>query len=237
MSRSWQVILSLSLLSLCACAERIQENASLVYSKDCNVECVARVQETQILANAGGRAKRDNANLILNPANGQRLIMADQRAACDNGADGCESFVLMADLPRNHAFVVQNFYYEGSDIFLIDDRTGKQTMLNGMPTFSPDGTEFLVAPFSDETDVGDNNLEIWHRQGDAWVIEWAHPFKLAYEEDPNLNELYVTHVVRWDYNRIALSLFTEGNPFHPWAGTLTREVDGWHLSAKSPQTK
>jgi hypothetical protein len=42
-----------------------------VYFKDCNVECVVRVEETRLQANVGGRAKRDEANLILIPANGQ----------------------------------------------------------------------------------------------------------------------------------------------------------------------
>jgi hypothetical protein len=237
MGREWPVILTLLLLSLSACAERGPQDVELVRPKDCNDACVARIQETRILANVAGRAKRDGSNLTLKLVNAQQLVMTDQPEACEKGPDGCEIYVLMAAVPRSHAFVIQKFYYEGSDFFLIDDRNGQRTMLNGMPTFSPSGTEFLVAPFSDANDVGNNNLEIWHRQNDKWAVEWAHPFESVYEEDPSLKELYVTHVVRWDRNRIALSLSTERDPGHPWAGTLTREDDGWRLSAQSPQTK
>ena len=66
-----------------------------------------------------------------------------------------------------------------------------------MPVFAPGGREFLVAPYDQENDSGPNNLEIWRRSGDGAVLEWAHPFKQAFAEDPSLKEPYQVAVTGW----------------------------------------
>jgi len=128
--------------------------------------------------------------------------------------------------------VVQQFLYEGSAYFLIDAVTGRETPLSGMPAFSPDGRRFLVAPFDLETDTGPNHLEIWRRDGDSAVLEWAHTFQQAHDEDPDLPEAYQTQLLSWQGGRLNLQFISIDG--RKWRGSLTDTGNGWHLEAKSP---
>ena len=194
-------------------------------AQSCNGPCQGRAAEPHFLK-AGLAERRDN-RLILTTGSGTR-VFTDNRKACDSGAAGCAVYVLAARAPNS--LVVRKFESEGSDCYLIDARSGKSTLLTGVPVFSPDGQEFLVTEFSNDSD---NNLEMWRRAGDGARLEWAHPFRLAYAEDPQLREMYEARVVSWSGDRIALALTGSDGKQH-WAGSLTRDAGGWHLAAKSP---
>jgi len=160
-----------------------------------------------------------------------KVTFTDHLKACDDGVvETCIGFALIDKSDRAGAFVVQQFYYEGSDFLLIDSQSGRSTKLHGMPEFSPDGSRFLVAPFDEESDVGVNNLEIWRREGDGAVLEWAHTFAQTHAEDPSLKAPYKARVSGWSYNRINLALQEAGSE-RRWRGSITRDETGWHLSA------
>jgi hypothetical protein len=217
------------LLPLAACAGRT------ALPPDCaaNAMCAARSAEPQQLL--PGLAERHGDQLVLFPTEGQKVTFTDHLKACDDGVvESCIGFALIDKSDRARAFIVQQFYYEGSDFLLIDSQTGHSTKLHGMPEFSPDGSRFLVAPFDEESDVGINNLEIWRREGDGAVLEWAHTFAQAHAEDPNLKAPYKTRVRGWSTNRISLALQEAGSD-RRWSGSITRDDTGWHLSAVSPR--
>ena len=220
-----QLLFLLLLLPLAACA-----TAGLEPGCAENAMCAARAAEPRLLA--AGRAERHGDDLVLIPAHGKRLSFTDHKLACESGDEDCIGFALMGEFPKSNAWVVQRFFYEGGDFLLIDARSGRQTKLNGMPFFSPDGGSFLVTPYDEEGDAP-NNLEIWRRDGDGAVLEWAHPFAAAYQEDSSLKQLYEVRAVRWDKDRITLAL-AEPTTQRRWSGTLMHDKDGWHLSAKSP---
>ena len=204
-------------------------------SEDCgaNAHCAARAAEPPLFG--PGHAERQGNRLILATTQGKPANFRDNAEACGKGdVQHCVMFALTGVFPKSHAWVVEKFYYEGSDFLLVDDRSARQTKLNGMPVFSGDGGEFLVAPFDDEADVGPNNIEIWRRDGDSAVLEWAHPFRQAYAEDPALPSLYTVRVTRWRGDRIDLALATERPVVGHWTGALTRNGGAWRLAAKSP---
>ncbi len=220
-----------ALLTLAACANRPQ------LSQECaqNAMCAARAGEAAFITASQGQAQRTAAALILHPKSAPAMVFTDHQAACDAGdVQSCDGYALMGVFPRARALVVQKFFYEGSTFFLIDMDTGGQTQLNGMPTFSPGGGEFLVAPFDDENDTGRNNLEIWRRTANDWILEWSHPLADEPREDTDLPAPYQTRVMRWDDGRIVLQFFIEYPESKRWSGSLTRAADGWHLQAKSP---
>jgi hypothetical protein len=221
-----QLVFLLLLLPLAACTTARLEPGCAE-----NAMCAARAAEPRLLA--AGRAERHGDALVLIPGQGERLSFTDHKLACEAGDEDCIGFALMGEFPKGNAWVVQRFFYEGGDFLLIDVRSGRQTKLNGMPFFSPDGGSFLVAPYDEESDAGPNNLEIWRRDGDSAVLEWAHPFAAAYQEDSSLQQLYEVRPVRWDKDRITLAL-SDPITRRRWSGTLMRDKDGWHLSAKSP---
>jgi hypothetical protein len=223
-------LLLLSFLGLSACTGPRP-------ASDCreNALCQARATEHTIIAAAQGRAERHDDVLILHPAHAAPLIFSDRRDGCEAGPlDACVGFALMADVPAAHALVVEKFLYEGRNFLLIDTGSGKQTELNGLPAFSPDGSKFLVAPFDDENDPGPDNLEIWQRQGDGAVLVWLHRFDHMEAEDPALPAAYMSRVLHWMPNRIILDLTIEGPKAPHWTGTLTLVKGDWHLEAKSP---
>jgi hypothetical protein len=206
-------------------------NAALADECSGNTMCEARRGEPALLH--PDRAVRQGNALILHLADAKHTALQDHAKGCEHERGECGSYALMADVPRAHAFVVQKFYGEGSDYFLIDDRTGKQIELHGMPVFSPDGAEYLVAPYDISGGTTDNDMEIWRRADDSAVLEWAHTFHQAYAEDPTLKQLYETRVARWNKDKITLALSEPGTG-RRWTGSLTRDGGGWHLSAKSP---
>jgi len=217
------------LLPLAACAGKPMLPA------DCaaNAMCAARSAEPEQLA--PGLAERHGDQLVLFPAQGQKVTFTDHLKACDDHVvETCIGFALIDKSDRAGAFVVQQFYYEGSDFLLIDSQSGRSTKLHGMPAFSPDGRHFLVAPFDEESDVGANNLEIWRREGDGAVLEWAHTFAETHAEDPNLKAPYKTRVSGWSTNRITLALQEPGSE-RRWSGSIVRDDTGWHLLAVSPR--
>ena len=204
---------------------------------DCaaNAMCAARAAEPAAIDDAHSLARREGDDLILHPAGTAAITLTDHKAACDAGDTvQCQGFALMQFHRRAHALVVQRFLYEGSSFFLIDSVTGRQTQLSGMPIFSPDGQEFLVAPYDEETDTGPDNLEIWRRDGDGAALEWAHTIVQEHAEDPALPVPYQTKVADWSRDRIRLTFFIDHPDKHQWSGGLTRTADGWRLDAQSP---
>jgi hypothetical protein len=218
----------LLLLPLAACAGKTPPLDACA----ANAMCAARRAEPQLLVPE--HSMRHGNDLVLLPLHGEKLIFTDNGKACEDAdIEHCVGYALVGFSIPAHAFVVEIFYYEGGDFLLLDSGSGRKTPLNGLPVFSPDGAEFLVAPYDDETDSGPNNLEIWRRDGDGAVLEWAHPFKQAFAEDPSLEQLYQVAVSGWDGNRIRLVL-TEPGTSRRWTGSIIRDAQGWHLFAKSP---
>ena len=121
--------------------------------------------------------------------------------------------------------------------------TGRRTEIDAVSRFSPDGKRFLVQNDNVATDH-ENNLEIWRRERDGAIIEWAHPYKQVYVEAPVLQNIYHTEVMGWRGDRITLA-FSSGKwfdtkkksviPARHWLGYLTREASGWHLEAYWPK--
>ena len=205
-----------ALLPLAACALHPPLDA------DCakNAMCAARAAEPARISDSRGLAERDGDTLILHPADSPAIRFTDHKAACAaHEVDNCDGYALMASVPRSRALVVQQFLYEGSYFLLIDTVTGRQTRLNAMPFFSPDGGEFLVAPYDEENDTGPNNLEIWRRIADDAVLEWAHTIAQEHDEDPSLPFPYQTRFLRWNEGPHRAGIF------HPRFQALARQPD------------
>lgn len=185
-----------------------------------------------------GRAIPNRAGITLVLTGGRHLTMTDNTRGCPIDAheldDGhCYRYRLLADLPRQHAFIVREAYYEGESLFLVDDRTGRQIGIDGMPVFSPDGERFFIADDDDANDH-DNNLEIWRRDGDDAVLEWAHSCKQVQVEAPVLKQAYHARLTDWSATDDITLAFT-GDGYN-WAGHLTRGPKGWTLSANWPKS-
>jgi hypothetical protein len=225
-----RLLILLAPVFLAACATHPPLDAECA----ANAMCAARAAEPAIIAATHGAVARHEDELVLKPQKAPALRLTDDMASCAQ-ADirNCVGYALMAAVPRAQAWVAQQFLYEGSSFLLIDGMTGRQTRLNGMPVFSPDGREFLVAPYDLESDVGPNDLEIWRRDGDGAVLEWSHaaaPFDLEEAAPPLIT------VADWRDGRVTLSFQSPSNPSSRWPGSLTRSADGWSLIVNAPRS-
>lgn len=223
-----RLLIILAPLLLAACVNHPPLDAQCA----ANALCAARAAEPAILAAARGAVVRHQDDLILHPRGTPPLHLTDDMASCAQAdANNCVGYALMAAVPRAHAFVAQQFLYEGSSFLLIDGGTGRQTRLNGMPVFSPDGRQFVVAPYDLESDVGPNDLEIWRRDGDGAVLEWAHPVT---SPDNDLAAPPAITVTDWQADRITLSFEALSDPPRRWQGSLVRTGATWNLVVNAP---
>ena len=204
--------------------------------------------ESKVLATSHGRVRRLDDTLILILSGGKNLTLRNDTPDCSGDIGHldrlCGSFLMLADLPNHHFYLVCLIEDESVDYLLIDDRTGHETLVDAVPIFSADGTHFLVQN-DDEMNDHDNNLEIWRRENDGAVLEWAHSVMQASAEAPS-SLLYHTDVTSWRDNRINLTFSLGKNfdserkrivPAQHWAGTITRENGKWQLQANWPKSK
>jgi hypothetical protein len=195
-----------------------------------------------------GRAIPNEHGITIVLAGGKHIDFQDKTIGCPSGARqlddaNCQHFVLAADLPSKRFFLIRRQDYEGGVYFLVDDHTGRQTEIDAVPVFSPDGSRFLVQNDNVAT-YHENNLEIWRREGDTATIEWSHPYKQVYAEAPVLKGIYHIEVTGWHRDRITLA-FSSGQyfdtkknavvPARYWIGSLTRQGSGWRLKANCPK--
>jgi len=198
--------------------------------------------EAVLIANSHSRARRDGDNLTLTFANGHTMTLHNDNKGCEDGPDHCDSYMLAAEVPQFHWFLVFEAFYEGGNFYLIDDRSGRKTRIPYWPVFSPDGQRILIQN-DDEVSDHDNNLEIWRRDGDGAVLEWSHSVKQANAELPSLFGFYYTSVANWRGDRIDLALSSTAQfdvktkkvmPAQNWTGMLIHENGEWKLQADWP---
>jgi hypothetical protein len=229
-------------LAVCACAgsrEAAIEDAWLeqVYDNGggkLDTEAVA-------LPAAQGRAVRKGDDLIFALAGGKTKTLHNDIAGCAHGDAHCDGYRLVADLPARHFYLVNEYFHEGGDYWLIDDRSGRFIRIDNVPQFSPNGRRFLVED-DDVAGYHQNDLEIWRREGDGAVLEWGAALT---EADTGVSHQFGpphSMLLSWQGDRITLHFITmlNGGPdpnrivVMQWNGTLTRGADGWHLSVRAP---
>lgn len=187
--------------------------------------------ETAALQGAHGMAYRRGKTLFVTLSRGKKKAFADYDATCEKDPNNCHRYRLSAVLPRRHAYLLSESYYEGCpDYLLVDDRSGRSVKLGAVPVFSPDGQRVLVQNEC-VADGHDNHFEVWVRKGTGWRREWAYTDRQAYDADPKLQAPYHTDVVSWHGDTIDLRFETQmEEPQRQWVGRIVRTRGGWELA-------
>ncbi|HWY60926.1 MAG TPA: hypothetical protein VNW15_03400 [Rhizomicrobium sp.] len=201
-------------------------------------------KEVALIAHSHGRARRVGDDLIIAFSNGQTRTFHNDNKGCEDGPDSCDSFVLAADLPQFHWFLVYEGFYEGGRFTLYDDRGGLPTEIPYWPVFSPDGQRILIQNDDVSSEFPGDNLEIWRRQGAKAVREWSANPDAGDTGVSQGGPPYHSEVQRWRGDRVAL-IFSVPDAYdlktrtsasgRKWTATLTRQADGWHLNARAPK--
>ena len=143
----------------------------------------------QALAATQGRVRRQGRTLLLAPAQGPVVRLTSTPPPDFQNDSASVRYVYRGSLPAAHQWVVQAWFWESDGTVLVDQRTGRQLLVYGWPTASPDGRYVLVA--SPGLGGGDqvNSLSLveitaagprrlWQRTPETWAPErarWAGP--------------------------------------------------------------
>ena len=215
--------LAAALLPTFAWASRQTEDARLRAALRGHVEN----SEAVALADSGGHARRAGDVLIVKPSKAAEVRFRSAPKRCiDDDVQHCVIYTLVAYLPSRHAYLVDKSLYEGGNGILIDDRTGRETVLPGIPLFSPDSNEVVSTPDCFHYQCR-YDLEIWKRTGDHFVFEWGHA---AF---PSIDEVSID-LDRWDEpDRITASLSGDEAEASGKA-MIVRKGGRWRMDAKMP---
>jgi hypothetical protein len=180
--------------------------------------------ERLVLRTAHGRAFREGDRLTLFLDGGNQMILRGHECSpWQVIRENCASYYLVADLPSRHAFVVGT-KHSRDRVRLIDDRTGRQTVLPAIPQFGPDNSEFVT--FDNDIGYGKPGIAIWRWRDGSAQIAWRHGIEL----DP---VFHATALVRWaEPDAIYLDLWCFAGPH--WPASAKRGPDGWRLESKWP---
>jgi len=165
-------------------------------------ELDAETPEATWLAQAQGRVRRQDLDLLLTPARGPVVRLHSTPETEFKNDSASARYQYWGSLPAAHQWVVQAWYWESDGIVLVDQRTGAKLEVAGYPAASPDGRYVLTT--SPGLGGGDqvNSLSLiridatgphvlWQREPEAWAPErarWANPNRIILQRSrPDAN--------------------------------------------------
>ena len=136
--------------------------------------CLLVPEDSQLLLSAG-RAYRDSIGLHLRLRDGTFQLFADDSSEGSKAV----SYSFQAYVPDLGYYLVRQTFYEGTAEGLVNDRSGRLTILDGLPVFSPNRLRIVVAmpydyqvsPHSSITVLRVDSLDVsreWSEALSAW---------------------------------------------------------------------
>jgi hypothetical protein len=177
----------LGLLARLACAQDpipVTDGEGLCQTILNSGDCAAAIEAQQI-QRSHGRVRRDSAALHLRLATGGILDVVQDTVGPSGGFD----YFFLGLSQRLGYYVLWAQPYEGHYIRLVNARTGWSTLVDDLPTVSPDGRRFVTLALDREVHIS-TTIVVWHVEGDTLRKEWDFA--------PNYTD---PHDVRWLSNR------------------------------------
>jgi hypothetical protein len=147
---------------------------------DIRVECLDNTYsyncgETQRLANIASVERISDTCL-------QVAIVGQNKEFCDvlDNGDGSRKYVFV-DFYENLGYILKSYNYEGSHGLLVNQVTGKQDVLFGLPVFSSN-KDYFIAHSVDIGQGGGFNptgFQLWKKDGNGYTMEFQAKTKWA----------------------------------------------------------
>jgi|GEM_PF-4861089 len=142
-------------------------------------ETAMQRQEAAFLKKPESRARRDAAGLELLVRNGRPLRVAEDRACAapprDVHRDCVRKYAIYRFEGRGY-WLLATKLVAGEAYALVDEQSGAETLLIGLPRFSPDGRHIAAVNKSTAGDTV-NGIEVWRRDKDGLVLVFFHEEK------------------------------------------------------------
>lgn len=179
-----------------------------------------RSSEARRLAGAAATVRRASlTRLIVTPRAAAPITLDDDVT----GGDLMRLHIYRARL-LDRFIVLEVIFYEGGQFLLVDEQTGAQHDIDGMPVASPDGARFVTTSLDLVAGHQANRIAIYRVTADGIVREWAEEPR---EWGPSQAEWIEPGTVRFRANVIDL----DAQP-HTIAQTVAwvdRTPSGWRL--------
>ncbi|MBL9096622.1 MAG: hypothetical protein JNK07_06815 [Alphaproteobacteria bacterium] len=183
-------------------------------------------EEAKRLAATSPFAKREDDRLILRMVTGATRTFVNAPACRDENPvveARCVGYEFTAYNRAHRLFILNVYYYEGTDSLLVDDRTGRVTTFDGRIALSPSG-DFVAETLAglEGYDQAGPAIQIWRRGRIKFVREWRAAPGIANESEA----LY--QVLKWPTeDRIEMQVAVDGEVS---GFKLLRGPKGWHIA-------
>jgi hypothetical protein len=128
---------------------------------------------------ASGQVRRVGEDLLLQPAHGPVVKFTTRRTDNNNSSAAISQQAqvrYLGPLAQAHVWVVQIDSSTKSVTTLVDQRTGRRTLVTGQPAVSPDG-QYLIGVRSDQgndgSDESDTGLQLYQLASNGLRLLWA----------------------------------------------------------------
>ncbi|WP_400193397.1 hypothetical protein [Hymenobacter sp. B81] len=126
-------------------------------------------EERRHLLQAGERVKRQGYALQLRCQNGKTVRLVSNPVETETGNI---FYQYLAALPGIHSWLVAVHLYEGGYFLLIDQHTGRQTVVWSPPSVAPDGRYFVCGSSDVLARYEPSGLQVWRMQNGRPQLQW-----------------------------------------------------------------
>ena len=137
-------------------SKSVDANLSQCPQENAKVARQRSAEEQASITRSSGKVVRRGTTLELRSRD--RLVVL--RDDCTNG-EAYARYTFSSFLSESGYYLISITGWEGSGSFLISDRTGERTNIEGSPVFSPDGKRFITLSMDLEAGENDNAIQIW----------------------------------------------------------------------------
>lgn len=142
------------------------ERESLCADIDNYYECGQVVEDHQ-LAGGSRAVSRTGDTLTIRLTDGGTRTFVDTGTAAET-----VRYTYAGHLDEIGHHRVNVYFYEGSEVMLVHDETGRETRMPGSPVPSPDGARVAVGSFGGVAGYSPNALQVWRVTAAGLEPEW-----------------------------------------------------------------
>ena len=120
--------------------------------------------------NENKKAIKKNGVLEVRLLNNKKIFLKDSKTKSDDIEQIFYTYFGYLKEIDFHVIKVQ--HYETGEFILINNKTGVQTKIWGIPKISPDKNHLAIASNSFGYDIMPSGIQMWHIQDNKLILEW-----------------------------------------------------------------